>query len=137
MPESHHTSLNQVLQGVNSGQALSVMLESQRLTTPVASRLLQAGERSGELPAMCERIAAFYDEALERAIETFSKVFEPVLMMVVGGSSAWWCSCCICQFLNLQEVFHDAIPFATRHGYTGYAPRPEGKKRSGVGCPVK
>ncbi|CAI1510354.1 type II secretion system F family protein [Serratia ficaria] len=85
LPESHHTSLNQVLQGVNSGQALSVMLESQRLTTPVASRLLQAGERSGELPAMCERIAAFYDEALERAIETFSKVFEPVLMMVVGG----------------------------------------------------
>lgn len=85
LPESHQTSLNQVLDGVSAGQTLSVMLESQHLTTPVASRLLQAGERSGELPVMCERIAAFYDEALERAIETFSKVFEPVLMLAVGG----------------------------------------------------
>ena len=27
----------------------------------------------------------FHDEALERAIELFSKVFEPILMLVVGG----------------------------------------------------
>ena len=34
---------------------------------------------------MCERIAAFYDEALERAIDSFTRIFEPVLMMIVGG----------------------------------------------------
>lgn len=84
LPNSHHTQLDNVLNGVKAGQMLSTMLVNQHLTTPIASRLLQVGEHSGELPAMCERIAAFYDEALERAIETFSKVFEPVLMMAVG-----------------------------------------------------
>lgn len=85
LPVSHRKQIEQVIRDVAAGESLSRMLEAQQLTTPVASRLLQVGERSGELPAMCERIAAFYDESLERAIETFSKIFEPVLMMVVGG----------------------------------------------------
>ncbi|WP_313654412.1 type II secretion system F family protein [Pantoea sp.] len=85
LPESHRPQIDQVIRDVAAGESLSRMLEARDLTTPVATRLMQVGERSGELPAMCERIAAFYDESLERAIETFSKVFEPVLMIVVGG----------------------------------------------------
>lgn len=85
LPATHRQQIEQVIRDVAAGESLSRMLEAQRMTTPVASRLLQVGERSGELPAMCERIAAFYDESLERAIETFSKIFEPILMMVVGG----------------------------------------------------
>ncbi|HBU6131301.1 type II secretion system F family protein [Enterobacter sp. 168J2] len=85
LPATHRQQVEQVIRDVAAGESLSRMLEAQRMTTPVASRLLQVGERSGELPAMCERIAAFYDESLERAIETCSKIFEPILMMVVGG----------------------------------------------------
>ncbi|RKN88298.1 type II secretion system F family protein [Enterobacter bugandensis] len=85
LPATHRQQVEQVIRDVAAGESLSRMLEAQQMTTPVASRLLQVGERSGELPAMCERIAAFFDESLERAIETFSKIFEPILMMVVGG----------------------------------------------------
>lgn len=85
LPLTHRTRLNQVITDVAAGQSLSRSLESQSLTTPVAVRLLQVGEHSGELPAMCERIAAFYDDSLDRAIEKFSKIFEPILMMIVGG----------------------------------------------------
>jgi general secretion pathway protein F len=85
LPITHRIRLSQVITNVAAGQSLSCSLESQRLTTPVAVRLLRVGEHSGELPAMCERIAAFYDDSLERAIEKFSKIFEPILMMIVGG----------------------------------------------------
>ncbi|MBE5254501.1 MAG: type II secretion system F family protein [Enterobacterales bacterium endosymbiont of Blomia tropicalis] len=85
LPITHRPLIERVIAGVQAGQPLSHMLEEQQLTTPVASRLLQVGERIGDLPSMCERIAAFYDDSLERAIEKFSKVFEPVLMMIVGG----------------------------------------------------
>jgi general secretion pathway protein F len=85
LPDAYYPRINQVIQDVKAGESLSQMLEVQQMTTPVAARLLQVGEHSGELPGMCERIAAFYDESLERAIETFSKVFEPILMMAVGG----------------------------------------------------
>ena len=85
LPNSHHSRLNNVLDQVLAGNTLSESLESQQLTTPVAMRLIQVGERSGELAGMCERIAAFYDEALERAIDSFTRIFEPILMMIVGG----------------------------------------------------
>lgn len=85
IPVSHHSQLNTVVEHVMAGKSVSESLESQHLTTPVAMRLLQVGERSGELAGMCERIAGFYDEALERAIDTFTRVFEPLLMMIVGG----------------------------------------------------
>ena len=85
LPDGYRPRLAGVLNEVRAGKAISQTLDSYQLTTPVAARLLAVGERGGELPAMCERIAAFYDESLERAIETFSKVFEPLLMLIVGG----------------------------------------------------
>ncbi|MHC9060941.1 type II secretion system F family protein (plasmid) [Pantoea sp. y20] len=85
LPATHHQQLQKVLENVQAGQSLSTTLDEQHMATPVATRLLQAGERSGQLPMMCERIAVFYDDALERAIEMFSKVLEPLLMILVGG----------------------------------------------------
>jgi len=33
---------------------------------------------------MMERIAAFYDEELARWIDWFTKLFEPILMLLIG-----------------------------------------------------
>ncbi|WP_191489545.1 type II secretion system F family protein [Pseudomonas sp. FEN] len=85
LPTERQGDLGRSLSDIRAGQPLSTTLARHRLTTPVAERLLRVGEQSGELAAMCERIAQFHDEALERAIELFSKVFEPLLMLVVGG----------------------------------------------------
>lgn len=85
LPEERQGLLRQAMTDIQAGQPLSTALARHQLTTAVAERLLRVGEQSGELAAMCERIAQFHDEALERAIELFSKVFEPLLMLVVGG----------------------------------------------------
>ncbi|WP_411391368.1 type II secretion system F family protein [Pseudomonas sp. MPB23] len=85
LPAERQADLRHAMTDIQAGQPLSTSLARHRLTTAVAERLLRVGEQSGELAAMCERIAQFHDEALERAIELFSKVFEPLLMLVVGG----------------------------------------------------
>jgi general secretion pathway protein F len=85
LPGERQGALRQAMTDIQAGQPLSTSLARHQLTTAVAERLLRVGEQSGELAAMCERIAQFHDEALERAIELFSKVFEPLLMLVVGG----------------------------------------------------
>lgn len=85
LPDEWRTVLPRVLTNVSEGRALSVTLQAHGLTTPVALRLLRVGERGGELAGMCERIARFHDDEIERAIDTFGKVFEPILMLVVGG----------------------------------------------------
>lgn len=83
-----HPALRVRLQGasrqIREGQALSVAMEANGLATPVASRLLRVGERSGRMGEMMESIARFHDEELARFVEWFTRLIEPVLMVVIG-----------------------------------------------------
>ena len=76
--------LGQVSARVSEGQPLSRALQDAGLTTPVALKLLRAGERSGKLGEMLEQAADFYDEEMARWVEWFVKLFEPILMTVIG-----------------------------------------------------
>jgi len=50
----------------------------------VAARMLRVGERGGNMGEMMERIAAFYDDDLARAIEILTRLIEPLLMAFIG-----------------------------------------------------
>ncbi len=69
---------------IGEGLSISQAMERHGLTTPVSSRLLAVGERSGRMGEMMERIAAFYDDEMARWVERFSTLFEPILMAVIG-----------------------------------------------------
>jgi general secretion pathway protein F len=76
--------LDSALKRIREGQQISVSLDSQLLTTPVALRMLRVGERTGQMGEMMERIAAFHEEELQRWVERFTRTFEPLLMAVIG-----------------------------------------------------
>lgn len=69
---------------IGQGQPISTAMEQNGLSTPIALRMLRVGERSGRMGEMMERIAGFYDEETTRWIEWFTKLFEPLLMLVIG-----------------------------------------------------
>lgn len=71
-------------EAIRRGTAISQAMSTNGLTTPVAVRLLHVGERSGEMASMMDRIAEFYDEALARWVEWFTRLFEPLLMAAIG-----------------------------------------------------
>ena len=69
---------------IREGHALSGAMEKYGLTTPVALRMLRVGERTGRMGEMMEHIASFYEEETARWVERFAKLFEPLLMVVIG-----------------------------------------------------
>ena len=69
---------------ITEGRSVSYAMETHRLTTPVSLRVLQVGERTGEMGDMMERIAGFYDEDMARWVEWFTRLFEPLLMALIG-----------------------------------------------------
>jgi general secretion pathway protein F len=71
-------------QAIAEGKPVSVSLDRHRLATPVALRMLAVGERSGNMGEMMDRIAAFHDEEIERWLEWFTRLFEPLLMAAIG-----------------------------------------------------
>ena len=76
--------LNKASEYVREGRSISQAMEEFGLTTPVALRMLRVGERTGQMGEMMERIAAFYEEETARWLERFIKLFEPLLMTLVG-----------------------------------------------------
>jgi general secretion pathway protein F len=69
---------------ISEGRSISYAMEAHRLTTPVALRMLQVGERTGQMGDMMERIAAFHDDEMARWVEWFTRLFEPLLMALIG-----------------------------------------------------
>ena len=69
---------------ISEGRQISVSMDANGLTTPVALRLLVVGERSGNMGEMMERIATFHDEEISRWVDWFTRLFEPLLMAAIG-----------------------------------------------------
>lgn len=80
----HRPSMDEVVRQIGQGESMTSALEAAGLVTPVSLRLLQVGERSGQLGPMLNRTADFYEGDIARWIERFTKAFEPILMAGIG-----------------------------------------------------
>lgn len=69
---------------IREGMPASKAMDRNLLATPVSSRLLRVGERTGQMGEMMERTAEFMDEELARWVDWFTKLFEPLLMAFIG-----------------------------------------------------
>ena len=77
-------NLLQALREIREGKPLSDSMETHNLTSPVAVRMLRVGERTGDMGAMMERIATFHEDEIARWVDRATRLFEPLLMVVIG-----------------------------------------------------
>ena len=84
LQEDLRIKLTKAKDGINEGKPVSASLDINGLTTPIATRLLRVGERTGKLDEMADRIANLYDDDMARWIDWFTKLFEPLLMCFIG-----------------------------------------------------
>jgi general secretion pathway protein F len=78
------SGLAQAVAAIRQGRPVARSLEAHGLATAVSMRLLSVGERSGAMGSMMEKTAEFHEEELSRWIEWFSRLFEPLLMALIG-----------------------------------------------------
>jgi len=69
---------------IEHGKPMSVALSAAGLATPVATRMMEVGERSGDMGSMLGQIARFHDDEVARFVDWFTRAFEPLLMTVLG-----------------------------------------------------
>ncbi|USX11877.1 type II secretion system F family protein [Oxalobacteraceae bacterium OTU3CAMAD1] len=84
LPISMRDDLAAAVTAVSQGRAMSTVMTECNLSTEVAQRLLLAGESSGTLHEMMERIADFYDQETESWIDTAGRLIEPAMMIGIG-----------------------------------------------------
>lgn len=69
---------------ISQGAPISRALDGHGLTTPVGNRMLGVGERGGGMADMLERIADYHDDETARWVDWASRLFEPVMMALLG-----------------------------------------------------
>jgi type IV pilus assembly protein PilC len=78
-------ALGEVAEAVLEGEGLAVPLAATGLFPGTAARMMRVGEETGTLDAQLEVTARYYEGELEYKIKKLTSMFEPVMIVVMGG----------------------------------------------------
>ena len=78
------TSLKSVSEDVEKGDNLSVALSKASIFPPMLLRMVSAGEATGKIDTMLEKMADFWDEEIEAMLDALTSLIEPMLIVVLG-----------------------------------------------------
>ena len=70
--------------GLEKGMTLAELLATSGVFPPMVCHMVAVGEGIGALDTMLNRVAAFYEEEVDRAVVRLTTLMEPVLMIVLG-----------------------------------------------------
>lgn len=70
---------------VKNGKPLSKIIEEDPLFPPIVAQMLLVGEETGQTDVVLVKVADFYEEEVDVAIDGISSIIEPVMIVVMGG----------------------------------------------------
>jgi type IV pilus assembly protein PilC len=70
---------------IAEGKTISEPLEESKVFPPMVTQMIGVGEAAGELDTMLNKIADFYDDDVDAAVNTLTSMMEPAMMIVLGG----------------------------------------------------
>ena len=69
---------------VQEGVPIAEPLTNDPLFPPMVSQMVKIGEETGELEKMLSKIADFYEDEVDSAIQSLTSIIEPIMMIGVG-----------------------------------------------------
>jgi len=70
---------------VKNGKSLSSVIAKNPLFPPIVAQMLSVGEETGQTDTVLLKVADFYEEEVDVAIEGLSSIIEPAMIVVMGG----------------------------------------------------
>ena len=90
-----------VAASIAEGRPIAEPLEESGVFPNMVVQMINVGESVGALDTMLEKIADFYDEEVDQAVENLTAMIEP-FMMVFLRRYDWW-TCCGHVSSNIQN----------------------------------
>jgi type IV pilus assembly protein PilC len=78
------TAIYRVRQGIAEGRTMSEPLAESGVFPAMVCQMIAVGESTGALDTMLIKIADFYDEEVDQAVENLTAAIEPVMMIFMG-----------------------------------------------------
>ncbi|MEJ2792153.1 type II secretion system F family protein [Iodobacter sp. LRB] len=69
---------------VSTGTSLTLSMQSTNMFPNMVMQMVAIGEESGALDSMLSKVADYYEEEVDNAVEALSSLMEPIIMVVLG-----------------------------------------------------
>lgn len=75
---------DRIREEVSTGQQMNIAMENTHLFPNMVIQMVSIGEESGALEKMLSKIADFYEEDVDNAVDALSSLLEPIIMSILG-----------------------------------------------------
>lgn len=74
----------QIRAEISTGSSLTVAMQNANVFPNMVLQMISIGEESGQLDAMCSKVADFYEAEVDEAVSSLASLMEPMIMVVLG-----------------------------------------------------
>ncbi|MFP4255634.1 MAG: type II secretion system F family protein [Desulfobacterales bacterium] len=82
--KSIEKAIYKVRAGIAEGQTIADPLSETGVFPPMVCQMIAVGESTGAIDAMLEKIADFYEEEVDQAVENLTSMIEPFMLVFLG-----------------------------------------------------
>ena len=79
-----HDAVIESRASIAGGKSISEPLQQSGVFPPMVTQMINVGEETGDLDGMLGKIADFYEDEVDVAVESLLKALEPVMIVVLG-----------------------------------------------------
>ncbi|MBF0532541.1 MAG: type II secretion system F family protein [Candidatus Omnitrophica bacterium] len=76
--------MEDVKNSVREGESIAAPLSKSSVFPPMVTRMIAIGEKSGQMEKMLSKIAEFYDDQVDAAVDGLTSIIEPLIIAVLG-----------------------------------------------------
>lgn len=80
----YENAIIQIRNGVSTGQSLQSAINMTGVFPAMTVQMIAIGEEAGSLDMMLDKVANFYEEDVDNAVDNLSSLLEPLIMAVLG-----------------------------------------------------
>ena len=81
----YEEALKHAEEEVKNGKSLSSVIGANPIFPPIVSQMILVGEETGQTDQILVKVADFYEEEVDAAINGLSTIIEPVMIVLMGG----------------------------------------------------
>jgi type IV pilus assembly protein PilC len=72
------------IEKITGGQSIADPLSSTGLFPPMVIHMIAVGEKTGDISGMLQKIASFYEEEVDAAVDALTSILEPIMIVFMG-----------------------------------------------------
>ncbi len=78
-------AMDDIIKSIEEGRTFSEPLRRHPIFPSMVIQMAAIGEETGQMDAMLEKVAEFYEDEVDAAIKSLTSIVEPIMMIFVGG----------------------------------------------------